>query len=95
MEKVKSISELNKGLCSFIKQRYFSPFKIDGKKTSLNQYANACNLAPSTISKINSVKGYNIPVSTIYTITEFEETSLEVFFKDFFANFIPELASKK
>lgn len=83
MGKTESISQLNKNLCLFIKKKYFNPYKIKGKKTSLNKYAKACNLSSSTISKINDPEGYNIPVSTIYLITELEETTLKQFFKEF------------
>lgn len=83
MEKLESISELNKSLCLYIKSKFFSPYKVNGEETSLNKYAKACNLSSSTISKINDPDGYNIPVSTIYVITEFENTDLETFFSDF------------
>lgn len=83
MGKNESITKLNKNLCQFIKKKFFNPFKINGEVTSLNKYAKACNLSSSTISKISESDGYNIPVSTIYLITEFEGTDLETFFKEF------------
>lgn len=83
MEKELSIIELNKNLCLFIKRKFFSPYKINGEPTSLNKYAKACNLSSSTISKINDSTGYNIPVSTIFLITQFEKVNLADFFKEF------------
>jgi len=83
MTKSTSIIRLNKNLCLFIKDKFFNPFKIDGKETSLNKYAKACNLSSSTISKINNPQGYNIPVSTIFLILEFEKVDLAEFFTEF------------
>ena len=85
MGKTESITNLNRNLCLFIKNKFFSPFKVNGEETSLNKYAKACKLSSSTISKISEPEGYNIPVSTIHLITEFENTDLEVFFREFAA----------
>lgn len=86
MGKNEITDNLNKNLCLFIKKKFFSPFKINGKEVSLNKYAEACNLAKSTISKISSTEGYDIPVSTIYVITNFEGTDLASFFTHFLAD---------
>jgi len=83
MPKKELIDDLNKNLCLFIKKKYFSPFKINGEIVSQNKYAAACNLAKSTISKINNAEGYDIPVSTIYLITKLEGKRLESFFREF------------
>ncbi|MCS4225848.1 hypothetical protein [Sphingobacterium sp. BIGb0165] len=83
MAKTEAIDQLNKEICLFIKNKFFTPFKIEGQDTSLNKYAKACNLSSSTISKISDEKGYNIPVSTIHIIVEFEKTDLNEFFKEF------------
>lgn len=83
MNNVKTITDINKSICTFINGRFFSPFKINGKESSLNNYAKACNLSSSTISKIKGGQGYNIPISTIYAICSLESVSLNQFFTDF------------
>lgn len=83
MTNKENLRVLNKKICEFIKINFFSPFKLEGKETSLNKYANACNLSSSTISKINEAEGYNIPVSTIFAICNTEKISLKKFFTDF------------
>lgn len=83
MSKTELINHLNNNLCLFIKETYFTPFKINNKEVSMNEYAKACKLTKSTISKINSTEGYSIPVSTIYLIIKFEGDNLEDFFKGF------------
>ena len=82
-----SATELNKNICMFIVTKYFNPFKINGTETSLNKYAEACDLSSSTISKIGSQEGYNIPLSTIYAITQFQKIDLDTFFKEFLIQF--------
>lgn len=86
MPKKKLSDDLNKNLCLFIKSKYFSPFKINGEVVSLNKYAEACDLAKSTISKINSTGGYDIPVSTINIIVTFEKSDLAGFFTEFLSH---------
>ncbi|WP_400263125.1 hypothetical protein ACFX5U_08675 [Sphingobacterium sp. SG20118] len=54
-EKGESNTELNKNICMFIKQKYFAPFKINGREATQNKYAEACDLSSSTISKINKI----------------------------------------
>lgn len=83
MEKTELIDELNQNLCFFIKNKFFTPFKINGQTASMNKYAKACGLSSSTISKINDAEGYSIPVSTIYLITKLEKTNLKAFFTEF------------
>jgi hypothetical protein len=82
-----SITELNKNICMFIKKKYFDPFKIDGIEVTQNKYAEACDLSSSTISKIGNPEGYNIPLSTIYAITQFQKIELDMFFKEFLIQF--------
>ncbi|GAQ15693.1 hypothetical protein MODO_3393 [Myroides odoratimimus] len=75
---------LNRSICEFISKEFFNPFKNEkGDEIPLNQYAKNCNLASSTISKINNGKGYDIPFSTIYNILRYEKVVL----KDFFLKF--------
>jgi len=82
-EKIRVI-ELNKDLIQFIKETFLSPPKINGIEVKQNDYAKACDLSNSTFTKINdSSKNYNIPLSTIFSITELEKIPLDKFFKEF------------
>ena len=38
-EKDESNTELNKNICMFIKQKYFAPFKINGREATQNKSA--------------------------------------------------------
>lgn len=75
--------DLNKLLCQFIKEKFFSPFKINGLATTQNKYAKACNLTSSTISKINSPEGYDIPTFTLFKLCSFENIPMSDLFKKF------------
>ncbi len=82
-EKIRVI-ELNKDLNQFIREKFLSPYKINGKAVMQKDYAKACDLSNSIFTKINdSSKNYNIPLSTIYSITELEKIPLDKFFKEF------------
>lgn len=83
MDKSTLKTEINKNICLFIIDKFFTPFKIDYKEVSLNKYARATEIAPSTISKINEGIGYEIPFNMIYLILKFEKVSLEDFFNEF------------
>lgn len=75
--------EVNKKLCLLLKNKYFSPFKVDNKEASLSKYAEACNLAKATISKINKGEGYEIPFYIVYQIIKFEGDNIHTFFEEF------------
>lgn len=49
----------------------------------MRQYAKECNLATSTITKIQNPYGYNIPLATINSICQKEQTPLSKFFSEF------------
>lgn len=82
---LKEINALvNKYLCNFIAKKFFNPFSDQkGNEISQNQYSNGCGLTSSTLSKIKDSDGYNIPMTTIYSICRFEKYSLEKFFSEF------------
>ena len=84
-DELKKINALvNKHLCNFIAKKFFTPFyNQDGHEISQNEYASECGLTSSTLSKIKEPDGYNIPLTTIYSICRFENYSLEDFFSEF------------
>lgn len=75
---------VNKYLCNFIVKKFFSPYRDeDGIETSQNVYSENCGVASSTLTKLKSPDGYNIPMTTVYSICRFEKCSLEDFFSEF------------
>jgi DNA-binding Xre family transcriptional regulator len=82
---LKKINALvNKYLCNFITEKYFSPFyDKDGNEISQNEYSKGCGITSSTLSKIKELDGYNIPLTTVYSICRFENCSLQDFFSEF------------
>ena len=75
---------VNKYLCNFIAKKFFSPFyNQDGQEISQNEYSKGCGITSSTLSKIKELDGYNIPLTTVYSICRFENCSLQDFFSEF------------
>ena len=72
-------------LCNFITKRWINNrLDSDGQEVSMTNYANQCDLATSTITKIaNPPEGYKLPLKTIIKICRKEETPLSQFFSDF------------
>lgn len=70
-------------LVKFLKNKFCSPYKIDRKEVSRNEYAKESGISKGTLSRLNDGKGYDVPISTIYKLCNFECISL----KDFFAEF--------
>ncbi|RYC50382.1 hypothetical protein [Flagellimonas olearia] len=84
-EELKKINALvNKYICNFIAKKFFSPYYDEnGKVTSQNEYSEKCGIASSTLTKMKSPDGYNIPMTTVYSICRFEKYPLEDFFGEF------------
>ena len=75
---------VNKYLCNFIASRFLRIFHDhDRNEISQNKYANLCGISSSTISKLKSSDGYDIPLSTIYNICRHERYSLRKLFDEF------------
>lgn len=83
MDKETLKAEIDKNICLFIIDKFFSPIKIDGKQVKPAEYSRASGVGKSTITKINLRTGYRIPFNMIYLILKFEKVSLEDFFKEF------------
>ncbi len=75
---------VNKYLCNFIADKFLRTFYDQkGTQISQNQYADLCGLSSSTLSKLKSSYGYDLPISTIYNICRHERYSLKNFFTEF------------
>ena len=75
---------LNKLLCNFIASKFLrDPRDRDGHIISQNEYAKLCGISSSTISKLKSSDGYDIPASTFYSICRHEGYTLEQLFREF------------
>lgn len=75
---------VNKYVCNFISKKWIiNRLDENGKVVTMRQYANACNLATSTITKIQLPDGYNIPLATISSICQKENFPLSKFFIEF------------
>ncbi|MDO5978791.1 hypothetical protein [Flavivirga spongiicola] len=91
----KSKDELNKAnalvnryLCNFIANKFLQTFHDqDGNVISQNKYASSCGLSSSTLSKLKSSEGYDIPMATIYNICRQERYSLKSLFEEFEKNY--------
>lgn len=75
---------VKKALCNFITDKFLLNLK-DGAGNTLtqNKYAKNVGVTSSTITKLKSDQGYNIPFVTIYSILRFENYSLKKFFDEF------------
>ncbi|MCC9066029.1 hypothetical protein ACHRV1_16040 [Flavobacterium aquidurense] len=70
-----------KHICNFIAKKWIVDKKDEyGKDISFTSYGNQCDLVTSTISKIASDEGYNIPINTLIKILRKEEMTLSQFF---------------
>lgn len=75
---------LNKHLCNFIADKFLRLFiNHQGLEVTQNEYAKLCGLSSSTISKLKTPEGYDLPISTIYNICRHERYSLKKFFTEF------------
>jgi len=91
---------VNKYVCNFIAKKWIiNRLDSKGKVVTMRQYAKDCNLATSTITKILTPDGYNIPLTTINNICQKEKTPLSQFFiafeKEYGISIIDEFLKKK
>jgi hypothetical protein len=72
-------------ICNFITKKWIHNRQdSDDLDVSMTNYANQCDLATSTITKIaNPPEGYKLPLKTIIKICRKEEMPLSQFFIDF------------
>ncbi|NMH89970.1 helix-turn-helix domain-containing protein [Flavivirga algicola] len=75
---------VNKYLCNFISNKFLQTFHDQDRNViSQNKYASSCGLSSSTLSKLKSSEGYDIPMTTIYNICRYERYSLKDLFEEF------------
>lgn len=75
---------VKKAMCNFITSKFLLNLKDgDGNVLTQNKYAKNVGVTSSTITKLKSDQGYDIPFSTIYSILRFEKYSLKKFFDEF------------
>jgi hypothetical protein len=75
---------VNKYICNYISKRWIiNRVDENGKEVTKRKYAKDCNLATSTITKLQIPNGYNIPFATINSICTKEKIALSTFFADF------------
>lgn len=91
MDRKKQLVAYQQRLVQFVKNKFFSPYKVDGKEVTRNVYAEKCDVAGSTLTRITNGEGYDVPISTIYKICKFENISV----KDFFIEFEDTYLNKK
>lgn len=83
MKSTKELEEYQKKLVEFIKNKFCSPYKVNGLQVSRNIYAEKSDISGSTLTRIKEGNGYDLPISTIYKLCVFEKISLKQFFTDF------------
>lgn len=83
MNRKDEIDAYLQNLVEFIKNKFCSPYKIDGKEVSRNEYSEKSGISKGTLSRLNEGKGYDVPTSTIYKLCKFERVSAKDFFIEF------------
>lgn len=83
MSEKKDLDTYQRQLVQFIKNKFCSPYKIDSKKVSRNDYAKKSGISKGTLSRLNDGNGYDVPISTIYKLCNFENVSVKDFFTEF------------
>ncbi|MFB2120817.1 helix-turn-helix domain-containing protein [Parapedobacter sp. 2B3] len=72
-----------KNLVQFLKNKFCSPYKVGGKQVTRNVYAEKCDVARATLTRITNGDGYDVPISTIYKLCTFEDITVKDFFTEF------------
>lgn len=75
----------NKLICNFITRKfiYKYPTEEENKKVSLRKYEDKSGIVHTTLQKLVSENGYNIPTAVIVVILHYENVPLSIFFKEF------------
>lgn len=87
MARNEELDAYQQNLVQFLKDKFCSPYKVDGKEVTRNVYAEKCDVAGSTLTRIKEGNGYDVPTSTIYKLCKFEDISLKDFFAEFEATY--------
>ena len=83
MNRKDEIDAYLQNLVEFIKKKFCSPYKINGKEVSRNEYSEKSGISKGTLSRLNEGKGYDVPTSTIFKLCTFAGISLNEFFTEF------------
>lgn len=75
----------NKLICNFISQKFIYKYTTEeeNKKVSLRKYEDKTGITHTTLQKLVSDNGYNIPTAVIFVILHYENVPLSTFFKEF------------
>ncbi len=63
-------------LVQFLKNKFLSPYKIDGIEVSRDKYAEESDVSQGTISRLRKGEGYDVPTSTIFKLCKFENIKM-------------------
>lgn len=83
MTRKEELEAYQKNLVQYLKQRFCSPYKVEGEEVSRNVYAEKSEVSGATLTRINAGYAYDVPISTIYKICKFENVTITKFFSDF------------
>jgi len=75
----------NKLICNFLTQKFIYKYATEqeNKKVSLRKYEDKSGIVHTTLQKLVSENGYNIPMAVLVVILHYENVPLSVFFKEF------------
>ncbi|SKB38105.1 hypothetical protein SAMN05660841_00145 [Sphingobacterium nematocida] len=85
MEKVKDEEQeqFQRDLLDFINIQFISPISIKGKRPTIRQYVEIMNIRRTTINKLTTSNGYDVPISTIRKVCKYAKISIAEFFTMF------------
>lgn len=83
MNRKEELEAYQKSLVQFLDMKFCSPYQIEGKEVSRNIYAERCDIAGSTLTRIKNREGYDVPISTIYKFCDFENIDVKALFIEF------------
>lgn len=77
------INEFQTCFVQFLKNKFCSPYKLNGKEISRNIYSRVNGISGATLTRLNEGKGYDVPLSTIYKLCKSENITISDLFKEF------------
>ncbi len=83
MDRKEELDAYQKSLVRFLDRKFCSPYQVEGKEVSRNIYAERCDIAGSTLTRIKNREGYDVPISTIYKFCDFENIKVKDLFIEF------------
>jgi DNA-binding Xre family transcriptional regulator len=83
MDTKEQIELFQRNFIHFLKRKFCSPYKIGGKEVSRNDYAKKSGISRGTLTRVNQGNPYDMPISTIYKLCEFENITMASLLKEF------------